>query len=46
MNDELIRGFVADLVRKNRSDRTQDAYARDLAMFARWHGMTYPFEVI
>lgn len=35
-NSELISGFVADLVRKNRSPRTQDAYARDLAMFARW----------
>lgn len=39
MNNELhISGFVADLLRKNRSPRTQEAYARDLAMFAKWFG--------
>lgn len=36
--DPLIKGFVSDLLRKNRSPRTQDAYGRDLAMFARWFG--------
>lgn len=39
-NASLISGFVADLLRKNRSPRTRDAYARDLALFARWLGDT------
>lgn len=40
MNQEHIRSFVADLLRKNRSPRTRDAYGRDLVLFARWLGDT------
>lgn len=35
-NQELTAGFIADLLRKNRSPRTREAYGRDLDMFARW----------
>lgn len=38
MNELHITGFVADLLRKNRSERTREAYGRDLAMFARFLG--------
>ena len=31
--DPLIADFVADLLRKNRSARTMEAYARDLERF-------------
>lgn len=37
--DPLVAGFVADLLRKNRSPRTQEAYGRDLHMFARWFAL-------
>lgn len=37
-NETYIKGFVADLLRKNRSPRTREAYGRDLALFAKWHG--------
>lgn len=40
MNEQHIKSFVADLLRKNRSPRTRDAYSRDLALFARWLGDT------
>jgi site-specific recombinase XerD len=36
--DPLISDFVADLLRKNRSPRSQEAYARDLSMFTRFLG--------
>lgn len=36
MNEQHIKGFVADLLRKNRSPRTRDAYGRDLVMFGNW----------
>jgi len=36
IDDPLIASFVADLVRKNRSPRTQEAYARDLIAFSKW----------
>ena len=36
ITDPLVRGFVNDLIRKNRSPRTQEAYARDMALFATW----------
>ena len=39
--DPLISDFVADLLRKNRSARTMEAYARDLEHFGRYlHGET------
>lgn len=38
--DPLVRGFVADLLRKNRSPRTREAYGRDLLLFSRWLGDT------
>jgi integrase/recombinase XerD len=34
--DPLISDFVADLLRKNRSARTMEAYARDLEQFGRY----------
>lgn len=34
--DPLIADFVADLLRKNRSSRTMEAYARDLEHFGRF----------
>lgn len=40
-----IKGFVADLLRKNRSPRTRDAYARDLAMFLTWLSVQGPFDL-
>jgi integrase/recombinase XerD len=38
MNEYLITAFTADLLRKNRSERTREAYGRDLDMFARYLG--------
>lgn len=35
-DDPLIADFVADLLRKNRSARTMEAYARDLEHFGRY----------
>jgi site-specific recombinase XerD len=35
-NDPLIADFTADLLRKNRSSRTMEAYARDLEHFGRF----------
>jgi site-specific recombinase XerD len=35
-DDPLIADFVADLLRKNRSSRTMEAYARDLEQFGRY----------
>jgi site-specific recombinase XerD len=35
-DDPLIADFVADLLRKNRSSRTMEAYARDLEHFGRY----------
>src|SRR5271155_3755625 len=35
-DDPLISDFVADLLRKNRSSRTMEAYARDLEHFGRY----------
>lgn len=35
-NSELLAGFSADLLRKNRSPRTREAYGRDLDMFVHW----------
>jgi site-specific recombinase XerD len=40
VNETHITGFIADLLRKNRSPRTRDAYGRDLALFSRWLGPT------
>src|SRR5271155_4691184 len=39
-DDPLISDFVMDLLRKNRSARTMEAYARDLEHFGRFleHG--------
>lgn len=37
-SDPLIKSFVSDMLRRNRSPRSQDAYARDLNQFARWIG--------
>ncbi len=34
--DPLISDFVSDLLRKNRSSRTMEAYARDLEHFGRY----------
>ena len=36
ITDPIIKGFIADLLRKNRSERTREAYGRDIALFARW----------
>jgi site-specific recombinase XerD len=36
MSPSLIDGFIADLLRKNRSERTREAYRRDISLFARW----------
>lgn len=36
--DPLIDDFVADMFRRNRSPRSQDAYGRDLIAFARYLG--------
>ena len=36
--DPLIADFVSDLLRKNRSSRTMEAYARDLEHFGRYLG--------
>jgi site-specific recombinase XerD len=38
VNQEIIASFVADLLRKNRSERTQEAYRRDMQQFAAWLG--------
>lgn len=36
--DPLIKGFAGDLLRRNRSPKTQEAYTRDLLQFERWLG--------
>jgi site-specific recombinase XerD len=38
MNQELIALFVGDMLRRNLSPRSQEAYRQDLLKFAKWHG--------